>query len=108
MPTIDVLLDNPRAIAFGLYVVTLFGTVATYVFGLQKGFEGSVAFLRRIAPDRSDVFYSRVDFLIVTFVGSLIGLIIFAPRNAFQALAAGCGWVGALNVLLSARPPHTP
>ena len=100
----------------GLYLVTLFGTVATYVFQLHKGFEGATSFLRRVLPKHSDAFYARVDFVIVAITGSCFGLIIFSPQNAFQALAAGCGWVSALNVMMTGKgspggtvnPPNGP
>src|SRR6185312_15599046 len=85
------------------YLITLFGSVAMYVFSLNKGFEGSVAFLRRFFPGHSVVFYDRLDFFIVVLAGSIIGTIFFSPSNALQALAAGFGWVGAINILLSSK-----
>jgi hypothetical protein len=103
MQAVSEVLGDPVARQCGIYLLTLFGTIATYVFGMQRGFEGAVSFLRRVLPGRSDAFYHRTDFILVSVFGSMIGAIIFDPHNAFQALAAGCGWVGALNVLLSGR-----
>jgi len=83
------------------YLVTLFGASAMYVFSLNKGFEGSLAFLKRVAPGKTQVFYDRVDFVIVIFAGSVIGTIFFSPVSTLEALAAGFGWVGAINILLN-------
>lgn len=82
------------------YVITLFGAIAMNVFSLKKGFEGAIPFLKRFFPERAQVFYDRTDFLLVSFSGSIIGTIFFAPASTVEALAAGFGWVGAVNVLL--------
>ena len=95
--------NSPHFAAIVNYVITLFGATAMYVFTLHKGFDGSVPFLRRMFPGRRKVFYDRVDFLIMIFAGSVIGTIFFSPSNTLQALAAGFGWVGAINVLISQR-----
>ena len=89
----------------GLYLITLFGTLVMHVFQMNKGFNGSAEFLRGVFPDRSPVFYTRVDLVVVSFVGSLVGMIVFSPQSAISALAAGCGWVGALNTLIATTPP---
>jgi hypothetical protein len=89
------------------YVITLFGAFCMYVFSLTKGFQGAVSFLKRFFPGHSDVFYDRLDFFVVILAGSIIGTIFFSPNSALQALAAGFGWVGAVNVLLSPRVDAT-
>ena len=86
------------------YVTTLFGASAMYVFSLFKGFNGSVPALKRLLPNHADVFYDRLDFLILVFTGSIIGTIFFHPQDTLQALSAGFGWSGAINVLVSQRP----
>lgn len=86
---------------FLLYLVTLLGATSTYIFSLNKGFEGATRFLRRMFPGRLKVFYDRLDFFLVIFVGSGLGFILFSPTTNPQALMAGLGWVSAVNVLLS-------
>jgi hypothetical protein len=83
------------------YLVTLFGSSAMYAFSLNKGFEGAIIFLKKAFPGRNEAFYSRMDFFVVSISGSIIGTIFFGPTNNLQALAAGFGWVGTVNVLLS-------
>lgn len=87
------------------YVTTLFGAGAMYIFSLFKGFTGAVPALKRLLPSHSEVFYDRLDFVILVITGSIIGTIFFHPRDTLQALSAGFGWTGAINVLLNQKPP---
>lgn len=89
------------------YLTTLFGAVAMYVFALNKGFEGAVPFLRRMLPGKRKVYYDRLDFFVTTIAGSVVGTICFAPQSSLQALAAGFGWVGAMNVLMTPKSEAT-
>jgi hypothetical protein len=59
-----------------------------------------------LAVGRSDTFYYRSDFVVMSLSGTIIGLITFDPQGIYQALAAGFGWAGAMNVLLKTDPPH--
>ena len=86
---------------FLLYLITLLGATATYIFSLNKGFEGATQFLRKMFPGRPKVFYDRLDFFLVIFVGSGLGFILFSPITNPQALMAGLGWVSTVNLLLS-------
>jgi hypothetical protein len=90
------------------YFFTMCGATALYLFSLTKGFRGSTPVLRRLLPSRSDVFYDRVDFVVVIVLGSVIGTVFFVPSNATQALSAGFGWIAAVNVLSSPSPQHQP
>jgi hypothetical protein len=98
-------LQSPIGLRCSFFLITLFGATAMYVFSLQKGFKGAGLFLRRFFPGKSEIFYDRMDFLLVVMFGSVIGTIFFWPGSAIAALAAGFGWVGATNTLLSAHHP---
>jgi hypothetical protein len=89
------------------YVTTLFGASAMYVFSLFRGFAGSVPALKKLFPAHTDVFYDRWDFVILVLTGSIVGTIFFHPQDTLQALSAGFGWTGAINVLVSQKPPDT-
>ncbi|MFM0139229.1 hypothetical protein [Caballeronia grimmiae] len=93
-------------IDYGLYLTTLVGAAAMYVFSLHKGFNGCVPFLKRMFPGRSTVFYDRLDFLLVSFLGSFIGYRLLDPQHYPQALTAGLCWVSAVNVVM--KQAETP
>jgi hypothetical protein len=100
------LLAHGQNILIGL--TTLFGAAGMYVFSNFKGFDNSINFIKRMIPGKTDTFYFRADFLLMSGSGAIIGLITFDPQGIYQALAAGFGWTGAMNVLLKADPPtHT-
>ncbi|MBI1924089.1 hypothetical protein HYR99_07540 [Candidatus Poribacteria bacterium] len=97
------LLNSPFFDSALNYIITLFGAAVMYMFSLNNGFQGAVQFLKKFFPGRSPVFYDRGDFFIVIFAGAIIGTIFFSPSNALEALAAGFGWVGAINVLTNRK-----
>jgi hypothetical protein len=102
---VDLLQSYGDGLRIGL--TTLFGSAGMYVFSAYKGFDNSINFLKRMFPGRSDTFYYRFDFFLMSLSGATIGLITFAPQGIYQALAAGFGWTGAMNVLLKTDPPKT-
>ncbi len=81
--------------------ITFFGSVVMYLFSLSKGFTGSVPALQKLMPGRTQVFYDRVDFVIVVVTGAIVGTVFFHPQDPLQALAAGLGWSSAINVLVT-------
>lgn len=85
------------------YSTTLFGVIVMYIFSLDKGFTGASENIKKLLPNKKDVFYSRMDFILVIFIGSIVGTIFFSPDSTLEALAAGVGWVGALNVLTTKK-----
>ncbi|GJH28154.1 hypothetical protein [Caballeronia novacaledonica] len=91
---------------YGLYVDTVIGAAAMYVFSLYHGFEGSVAFLRKMFPNRSNTFYDRCDFIVVTILGSVLGFKLLDPQHPPQAVMAGLGWVSAVTVVMNSIRPR--
>lgn len=106
MAKIIALLEDPTMQFVLRYLTTLFGAAAMYVFSLNKGFEGALAWLKRVFPGHGQVFYDRLDFIIVVIAGSVIGTISFSPTGTFEALAAGFGWVGAMQILINRPEPR--
>jgi hypothetical protein len=92
-------------------VAAMVGAAGMYVFSSRRGFDNSRNFLQRMKPGKSDTFYNRSDFAVVTVLGGLIGYLFFAPQDVPRALIAGLGWTAALNVGTSqpkTRPPRQP
>jgi hypothetical protein len=86
-------------IAFENFSLALCGSTALYLFSLSKGFTGAAPKLKQLFPGKQPVFYNRLDFIIVIVLGSVIGIVFFQPQTPTQALAAGFGWISAVNVL---------
>ena len=82
------------------YLVTLVSALLMYVFALNRGFGGALAFLRQAFPNRSERFYVWCDLIVVTLGGSFVGFVLYWPVDITRAMAAGFGWMGALNVAL--------
>jgi hypothetical protein len=87
-----------------LYFTAVLGSLLTYLFAAAKGLDSTVPRLKQLLPGKSDLFYARLDFCLIVFLGSAVGLIFFNPQGHINALAAGCGWVGALSVLTQQKP----
>jgi hypothetical protein len=94
-------MSSPDFLPILYYLGTVLGVAATHIFSMRRGFEGSVPFLKRFFPGHGDVFYRRLDFLLVVLFGSLIGTIFFAPSNMVEGFAAGVGWDGAFNTVMN-------
>ena len=65
--------------------------MAMYAFALNEGFEGAVPFLERFSSEKGPRFYNWMDFIIVTFSGSVIGTICFWPQDLWSSLPEGFG-----------------
>jgi hypothetical protein len=98
--------DSGAAALRGLlfYLTAMLGAIITYLFASTKGLESTVPKLKQLFPGKTETFYYRLDFFLVVIIGSIVGYIFFAPTQTIQALASGCGWVGALNLLLQQKP----
>jgi hypothetical protein len=77
------------------------------VLSVQQGAVGSKHFLRRLFPKWSDTARERMDFVLVTLIGALMGMILLEPHTSKAALAAGLSWVaafqGVVNIKTAAR-----
>lgn len=91
------ILDRLESIMY--FAITLFAATVAYLFSVNSKLKSSVPALKRLIPSRSDAFYDRIDFIVMTFGGAVIGFVFFDPTTARQALSAGLGWVGAVNIL---------
>jgi hypothetical protein len=102
IPDLKLLID-----ALALPSVTALGCVTAYVYSEQKELESSLRFLRRFFPNREDTFYFRADFFVTAVVGTCIGLLLYDPRNHYQALAAGIGWTAAFSIVKAEKGKRT-
>ena len=101
------ILSDQQSRAILMWLLTAFACAAMHIFSMVKGFEGSIPWLRRMWPERSDAFYHRVDFVMVVLIGSIIGYLLFRPEQIPHALTAGFGWIGAVSILVNKPPTET-
>jgi hypothetical protein len=83
--------------------VTALGCLTAFIYCEQKGVKGSRDFLRKFFPGHTKAFYLRCDFALSVLVGTVIGIILYSPTSAYQALAAGLGWTAAFNIASAER-----
>jgi hypothetical protein len=81
------------------YLLTLVGALMIFVFSAGREPAGPGTFIRKMFPQKSELFYDRLDFLLVTGLGSVIGFIFFDPDNAIHSLSAGLSWSSGLSIL---------
>lgn len=80
------------------YAFTVFGAGTAHALSLHKDYQGTVNFLTKLFPNRSDTFYYRTDAILSIIIGSIIGYVLTQPLSLNQALIAGLGWVSASNL----------
>ena len=89
----------------GRGMLVLFGSMLVYVMSTVRGLEASDHFFRRFYPNQSDLFYFRLDFFFTTFVGFIVGIVVYSPQTFPQAFAAGLTWPSAFRLFASGRSP---
>jgi hypothetical protein len=67
----------PYKATLGCYCVTLFGSLTMYVLSLNNRMPVSSPVMRRLFPKRTEVSYDWSDFIVVVFVGSIVGTVVF-------------------------------
>lgn len=101
MNDIQSVLYHPVTINVAEFFITVLGSLIMYLIAEGKNFPGIQIKIKQLYPSMSDEKVSRLDFIFMVFVGAFIGTIFFQPHNPITALAAGLGWVGALNMFTS-------
>lgn len=79
-------------------VMTLIGVAVSYFFSIQADFEGTTKALKRLFPRLSSAAIMRIDLAFVLLFGTLVAIAVCDPTNYAQALGAGIGWVGLINL----------
>jgi hypothetical protein len=84
-----------------LYTAAILGALTLHLFSFDKNFAGANVVIRQLWPQKSDVFYHRLNFIIMMIVGPLVGFILLEPQKAHQAFVAGASWVGVVNTAIA-------
>jgi hypothetical protein len=78
--------------------MTLLGVAVSYFFSMQANFDGSTKVLKRIFPSANETSIIRADMFFILFCGTLVAVGICDPATPAQAVGAGIGWVGLVNL----------
>jgi hypothetical protein len=99
-----------QSYGFGLlyFLATLTGAAGMYIFSSARGFDNSRGFLQKMKPGKSDIFYYRCDFVLVSVLEGLFDYIWFAPQDAHKALAAGISWPAIFTVATTSQQNTRP
>jgi hypothetical protein len=89
--------------AIFLFVIALFSTAVMQMLSVNKNFNGTQDFMKKMFPGWSAPAIVRVDFALIILIGPFIGIIFFNPTSPVEAMSAGFGWVGILNTLVGGQ-----
>lgn len=84
--------------------LTYIGALCGHILSLySEDFKGAVPFLEKIFPNKSQKFYSRIDFLLLPAIGALLAYVLLDPSNLKSSIFAGLSWSGTLTALLKKK-----
>lgn len=66
----------------------------------DKEFKGIHFIMEKLFPNREELFYDRIDFILLPIIGCILAFIIIEPSNFKTAFFAGLTWSGTLVAIL--------
>lgn len=80
---------------------TWLGAVCAHLLSLYSDdFKGTIPFVKKLLPKKSDTFYFRIDFLILPVIGALLAYVLLEPTSLKTSIFAGLSWSGTLIAML--------
>lgn len=97
MEEISILLDRPEVIIF-IWI----GAFCTHILSFYRGdFKGTIPFLEKLIPGKSEAFYFRFDLIILPILGTILALVLIQPDNIKASIFTGMTWNGSMSALLT-------
>lgn len=91
-------INHPRVeLLFCTWLGALFGHMLSLY---DTSFKGCRSFLSRVIPEKKDVFYDRLELVLLPAIGSILAYLLLDPSNMKSATFAGLTWTGTLVALL--------
>lgn len=72
----------------------------------DKDFKGIHFIMARLFPNKKEVFYDRMDFILLPLIGCVLAFILIEPSNFKTAFFSGLTWSGTLVALLKQKGGH--
>lgn len=90
--------NHPRVV---LLLCTWLGALVGHILSLyDTSFKGCRSFLSRVIPEKNDVFYDRLELILLPAIGCILAYLLLDPSNMKSATFAGLTWSGTLIALL--------
>lgn len=84
-----------------IIICTWIGALFGHILSLyDKSFQGCRPFVSRIFPNKKEVFYERIDLILLPTIGCLLAYLLLDPSDIKSATFAGLTWSGTLIALL--------
>ncbi len=84
-----------------IFFQTWLGAICAHILSLySSSFKGTIPFLKNLFPERSKLFYFRLDFLVLPIIGALLAYVLLDPVGLKSSIFAGLSWSGTLIALL--------
>lgn len=84
-----------------IFFQTWLGALCAHLLSLYSDeFKGTIPFVKKLIPNKSETYYFRVDFLILPLIGALLAYVLLDPTSLKASIFAGLSWSGTLIAML--------
>ena len=84
-----------------IFFQTWLGAVCAHLLSLYSDdFKGTIPFIKKLMPNKSETFYFRLDFIILPLIGALLAYVLLDPTSLKASIFAGLSWSGTLIAML--------
>ena len=84
-----------------IFIQTWLGALCGHLLSLYSDdFKGTVPFIKKLIPNKSDTLYFRIDFIILPLIGALMAFVLLDPATLKSSIFAGLSWSGTLMAML--------
>lgn len=95
------LTDIYNIIIDSLFLQTWVGALCAQLLSLNSNeFNGTIPFVKKVVPNKSDTFYFRMDFLLLPLIGALLAYVLLDPTSFKTSVFSGLSWSGTLIAML--------
>lgn len=84
-----------------IFFQTWLGALCAHLLSLySEDFKGTIPFIKKLIPNKSDAIYFRIDFVILPLIGALLAYVLLDPTSLKSSIFAGLSWSGTLIAML--------
>lgn len=87
-----------------IFFQTWLGAVCAHLLSLYSDdFNGTIPFVKKLLPNKSETLYFRIDFIILPLIGALLAYVLLDPSSLKASIFAGLSWSGTLIAMLKSK-----